>query len=206
MLAFLPSLTSLRRRARAFGRQQNGGMLIEFAFALPILVTLTLGTVNTAIFILLHQRMDRASSSVADLVSQPENVTQAHVELSFDAAEHLFGDLFDMAANGHAIVTSVRGGTTSDPPPRVNFQIHMDCTTGTGTHTSQVSSKVQDSEATLPNGLTLQPGESVIVAEIFFDYEPMFFGDLIEGGTQYHVAVRRPRLGSGVLAGGITCS
>jgi len=203
MLAFLPSLTSLRRRARNFGRQQNGGMLIEFAFALPILVTLTLGTVNTAIFILLHQRMDRASSSVADLVSQPENVTQAHVELSFDAAEHLFGDLFDMASKGHAIVTSVRGGTTADPPPRINFQIHMDC--NASAHSSQVGSTA-DSEATLPNGLTLQPGESVIVAEIFFEYEPMFFGDLIEGGTQYHVAVRRPRLGSGVLAGGITCS
>lgn len=203
MLATLSSLKSLGRRAKGFGRQQSGGMLIEFAFALPVLVTLTLGTVNTAIFILLHQRMDRASSSVADLVSQPDNITQAHVELSFDAAEHLFGDLFDMQSNGHAIVTSVRGGTTDDPPPRVNFQIHMDC--DTSAHASKIGS-TEDGEATLPNGLTLQPGESVIIAEIYYEYEPMFFGDLIEGGTQYHVAVRRPRLGSGTLSGGTTCS
>ncbi len=203
MLAFVPSLTSLRHRARNFGRQQNGGMLIEFAFALPILVTLTLGTVNTAIFILLHQRMDRASSSVADLVSQPENITQAHVELSFDAADHLFGNLFDLGANGHIIVTSVAGGTASNPPPRVNFQLHMDC--NGSAESSQIAPSPPGSEATLPNGLTLQPGESVIVAEVFYDYEPMFFGDLIEGGTQYHVAVRRPRLGAGTLAGGITC-
>ncbi len=193
---------SLARCGRAFGRQERGGILIEFAFALPILVTLILGTVNTAVYILLHQRMDRAASSISDLVAQPENITHAEVKLAYDAAEHLFGDMFDLASNGHAIVTSVRGGTTDDPPSRINFQIHKKC--DTSTYSSTVGS-VPDGEAKLPNGLDLQPGESVIVAEVFYEWEPMFFGDLIEGGTQYKVAFRRPRLGAGVLAGGITC-
>ncbi len=193
---------SLAGCGREFGRQERGGILIEFAFALPILVTLILGTVNTAIYILLHQRMDRAASSISDLVAQPENVTHAEVKLAYDAAEHLFGDMFDLNANGHAIVTSVRGGTTEDPPPRINFQIHKEC--AAGSYSSTIGAG-EDNEATLPNGLDLQPGESVIVAEVYYEWEPMFFGDLIEGGTQYHVAFRRPRLGAGVLAGGMTC-
>lgn len=194
---------SLCRRGSEFGRQERGGILIEFAFALPILVTLMLGTVNTALYILLHQRMDRAASSISDLVAQPENITHAEVKLAYDAAEHLFGDMFDMKTNGHAIVTSVRGGTTEDPPARINFQIHKEC--DDASHSSTVGSEAE-AEATLPAGLDLQPGESVIVAEVYFEWEPMFFGDLIEAGTQYHVAFRRPRLGAGVLAGGITCS
>ena len=204
MSSSLIGLTGFGRRAAEFRRQERGGMLIEFAFALPVLVTLILGTVNTAIFILLHQRMDRASSSIADLVSQPDNITQADVDLAYDAAEHLFGDLFQLDANGHAIVTSVRGGTTDDPVPRINFQVHKDC--DGGSYNSEIGTGVEDSEASLPNGLTLQPGEAVIVAEVYYEYVPMFFGDIIEGGTQYHVSFRRPRLGAGVLAGGNACA
>ena len=203
MTAKISSTTYLCRRGSEFGRQERGGILIEFAFALPVLVTLILGTVNTAMYILLHQRMDRAASSISDLVAQPENITHAEVKLAYDAAEHLFGKVFDLKTNGHAIVTSVRGGTTDDPPSRINFQIHKEC--DSSTYSSTVGSK-EDEEATLPEGLDLQPGESVIVAEVYYEWEPMFFGDLIEAGTQYHVAFRRPRLGAGVLAGGMTCS
>ena len=193
---------SLPKRCKAFGRQERGGILIEFAFALPILVTLLLGTVNAAFYILLHQKMSRAASSISDLVAQPENITHAEVKLAYDAAEHLFGGMFDLASNGHAIVTSVRGGTVDDPPPRINFQIHKEC--DTASYSSTVGS-MAESEAKLPSDLDLEPGESVIVAEVFYEWEPIFFGDIIEGGTQYNVAYRRPRLGAGVLAGGMTC-
>ena len=182
-----------------FRRSEGGGVIMEFAFALPILTVLILGTVNTAMYILLHQRLDRAATTVADLVSQPAAITQSDVHLSFDAAKHLFGSLFDLDANGHIIVTSILG--TADGP-EIQFQFHKDC--NASVHASSVGGEI-DGPATLPGSMTVLQGESVIVSEVFFDYEPLFFSELIEGGTQYRQSFRRPRLGAGAISGGTNC-
>ena len=198
----------LRRRGKAFARQERGGILIEIAFGMMVLITLTLGTVETAFYILMQQRLDRAASTVADIVSQPDDITQGDVADAIWAAKNLFGGLYDFDENGYAIVTSVRGGTTDDPPPRINFQVTKTCTdevAGSGPVFPSEIGTGEDEEAKLPNDLTLQPGESVIIAEVFFDYQPMFAGSIIEGGTQYKTSSRRPRLSAGVLAGGTTC-
>ena len=197
-----------RRGGKAFARQERGGVLIEIAFGMVVLTTLILGTVETAFYVLMHQRLDRAASTVADIVSQPDDITQGDIADAFWAAKNLFGGMYDFDANGYAIVTSVRGGTTEDPPPRINFQINKSCTDegpGSGpVYTSQIGTG-EDEEAELPNDLTLQPGESVIIAEVFFDYQPLFSNGIVEGGTQYKTSSRRPRLSAGVLAGGSTC-
>ena len=198
----------LRRAGRAFARQQRGGILIEIAFGMIVLTTLILGTVETAFYILMQQRLDRAASTIADIVSQPDDITQGDVADAFWAAKNLFGGLYDFDANGYAIVTSVRGGTPTDPTPRINFQITKACTDVTSTGGPVFNSQVgtgDDQQAELPNDLALQQGESVIVAEVFYNYEPMFSSGIIEGGTQYKTSSRRPRLSAGVLAGGSTC-
>lgn len=198
----------LRRAGKAFARQQRGGVLIEIAFGMIVLSTLILGTVETAFYILMQQRLDRAASTIADIVSQPDDITQGDVADAFWAAKNLFGNLYDFDANGYAIVTSVRGGTNTNPPPRINFQITKACTDLTSTGGPVYDSEIgtgEDEEAKLPNGLTLQPGESVIVAEVFYNYEPMFSSGIIKGGKRYKTSSRRPRLSAGVLAGGLTC-
>ena len=48
----------------------------------------------------------------------------------------------------------------------------------------------------MPAGLTVIDGETVIVAEVMFDYTPWLY-DAVIGATQlYHTSFFRPRLGT----------
>ena len=44
--------------------------------------------------------------------------------------------------------------------------------------------------------MTFSPlrSENVIIAEVFYDYEPVFFGTVFEDRVLYHSSYNRPRL------------
>ena len=50
--------------------------------------------------------------------------------------------------------------------------------------------------ATMPDNFDVRDGENLIAAEIFFDYEPLFFSGFLEGSVLWHHAYRRSRLGA----------
>ena len=172
---------------RGWLRDRRGGVLIEFIFALPILVVVVIGSVDVARYVLLNQKMDRAASTMADLVSRPDTISQAQIDVMFAAAEDLLTP-FDMGAQGRVIMSSV--SKTSGNPARVDWQ-HENL--GGLSHSSNVGAPGND--ANLPSGFTVSDGENLIVAEVFFNYEPIFFDYLLESKVLGHTALRRPRRG-----------
>ena len=48
----------------------------------------------------------------------------------------------------------------------------------------------------MPGGFDVREGEDLIAAQIFFDYEPMFFSGLVECAVIWHHTYRRSRLGA----------
>lgn len=48
----------------------------------------------------------------------------------------------------------------------------------------------------MPNGLLVRDGESVIVTEVFFDFEPMLMQEVLDPETIYKFAAFRPRFSS----------
>ncbi len=176
----------LRATFRRFAKERRGAVLIEFAFALPIMVLMLLGTFDTARYVLLHQKMDRAASTMADLVSRPPTISQAQIDSMFSAANELVQP-FDLALNGRVIVTSISKATGQDA--LIDWQHE-----GAGGLTAS-SSLGASGTANLPAGFTVRDGENVIVTEVFFDYEPMFLHYVLSSGVVSHLAMRRPRRG-----------
>lgn len=174
-------------RWRDWLRDRRGGVLIEFIFALPILFIVVIGSVDVARYVLLNQKMDRAASTMADLVSRPETISQAQIDVMFAAAQDLLTP-FDMTAQGRVIMSSVSKAAGNDP--RVDWQ-HEN--TGGLSHSSTVGTP--GSDASLPSGFTVTDGENLIVAEVFFNYQPIFFDYLLEPKVIGHTALRRPRRG-----------
>ncbi len=64
---------------------------------------------------------------------------------------------------------------------------------------SRVGSSLQGSPATLPNGMTINAKENVIVAEVFYTFSPLFLGPFLPQ-TIYRAMVYKPRLGSLIAA------
>ena len=172
-----------------FGGDRGGSVLVEMVTAIPILALLVLGSIEMAQYLLVHQKLNRAASTMADLVSQPATITEAEVDELFDAATHLL-EPFDLENRGRVIVSSV-SRDAGESTPMVDWQRE-----GGGTYSATSHIGLPNGPATMPNGFVVRDGENLITAEIFFDYEPLFFSSLIEGGLIWHHAYRRSRLGA----------
>jgi hypothetical protein len=174
---------------RRFREDRRGGVLVEMVLAMPVLTMLLLGSIEMAQYLLVHQKLNRAASTMADLVSQPATISEAEVDALFDAAQHLLKP-FDLESKGRVIVTSV-SRDEDDTTPMIDWQRE-----GGGTFLASSHIGNPDGPAEMPDGFDVREGENLITAEIFFDYEPLFFSGLIEPTVIWHHAYRRSRLGT----------
>lgn len=178
------AMTALRRR---FLGDRRGAILVELAVALPVILLIIIGGFDTGRYVLLHQKMNRAASTMADLVSRPTSISSAEIDILFSAADELMMP-FDLGARGRIIVSSVsKDGSGVE---------EIDWQYAGGGSLSAVSEIGEAGETpSLPDGFMVREDENVIVAEIFFDYEPVFMGFAMEPGVVWHFAIRRPRRG-----------
>ena len=178
------ALTALRQR---FLGDRRGAILVELAVALPVIVAIIIGGFDTGRYVLLHQKMNRAAATMADLVSRPTSISEAEIDIMFSAASELLQP-YDLTTRGRVIVSSVSkesGGTEV-----IDWQ-HA----GGGSLTASSEIGIAGGAPTLPDGFTVRDDENLIVAEVCFDYEPVFVGFVIEPGVVWHFAIRRPRRG-----------
>ncbi|MGF1608973.1 MAG: TadE/TadG family type IV pilus assembly protein [Kiloniellales bacterium] len=175
---------ALRRR---FVGDRRGAILVELAVALPVIVVIIIGGFDTGRYVLLHQKMNRAAATMADLVSRPTSISSAEIDVMFSAAQGLMRP-FDMAGRGRVIVSSV--SKDSGGPEEIDWQY-----AGGGALSATSAIGVAGGAPTLPDGFTVRDDENLIVAEVFFDYEPVFMGFVVEPTVVRHFAIRRPRRG-----------
>jgi len=178
----------IKRILRRLRSNERGMAALELAFAVPIALGLTLNGVEITRYVLLHQKTERASMTVADLVSQGEVLSIDDLTSIFRAGAFIT-EPFDFNTNGAMLVTSVVG---SPGGALVEWQRAF------GQNPQSSSFGNQGSPASLPTGFVVADGESVVFAEIFYNYDPMFGGNPMLGGlvgsnTVYHYAIFRPR-------------
>ena len=188
-----------------FLRDERGFAAAEFALWLPLILLILFGCFEATRYIMIHQKLDRAATQVADLVSQAEALTASQLDDIYDAANAQM-EPYDLASQGEIIVSSVlrTGGTDT-----VTWQR----TYGSAGGSSQIGA--EGGPAALPNNFFLTDNESSIVAEVLYDYEPVFFGslagmknlsgdalfgDIFQATTFQHSAWARPRSASLVSA------
>jgi hypothetical protein len=184
-MSALPS--TIRRLLRALARDRRGALVVEVALAIPVLAGLLLSGVEVTRYVLLNQKLERASATMADLVSQAEKISEADLANLFIATRYTV-EPFDLAGDGRVIVSSI--AKSSGTAPRVVWQRAF----GSGSGTSSFG--VQGGDAVLPDGFAVRDGENVIVGEAFFDFVPVFAGDALGNTTLHSYAVLRPRFGS----------
>jgi Flp pilus assembly protein TadG len=177
----------LNKMFRRFLRDEGGVAAAEFGLALPILLMVLFGCFEAGRLILLHQKLDRASASVADLVTQENSLTSAMMDEFYLAAERQTTP-FDLAGEGFVIVSSVVLQDV-DEGAKVQWQCDDGALSG---QTSNVGA--EGDAATLPTAFSLVLGENVIVAEVLYSYEPFIFDGIFEPHVLRHVSYSKPRL------------
>ena len=159
--------------------------MIEFAFIMPILVFVMLAGVDLVRFAMLHQKLNRAAVTLADVTSQYQSLSVGQVNQIFDAVEHVIAP-FPLGANGQVVISSI--SKTGTNPVVVDWQRF-----GPGTAPAVSNYGVAGGNATLPVGFTVEAGQSVIAAEVFYDFEPLLFPQILPPRRVEQTAFFRPR-------------
>ena len=176
------------RTAADFWRDRGGTTLVELSFVLPVMLVVAVGAVDTARYILLHQKMDKAAATVVDLATRPKSISRKDVNTIFTAARDVLKP-FDLTNRGRVIVSSV--SKASGGRAAIDWQ-HA----GGGGYAATSGVGVAGGSPSLPTGFSVVDGENLIVAEVFFQFEPLFLDYVIGSRTVSHSAIRKPRKGS----------
>jgi len=172
---------------RSVWRDCRGVTAMEFALILPVLVFLSVGTVEFGRLILLVQKVQNGTFVLADLAARDEELFEDQLDNMFLAVNNIL-EPFEFGDTGTAVVTSVT--VDNDGDPVINWQRF-------GSGTLDVSSEIgaPGDDAALPANIPLNIGETLIVSEVFFQYEPIF-GMTAAATTLRRVAYVKPRLGT----------
>ncbi|WP_339630242.1 TadE/TadG family type IV pilus assembly protein [uncultured Sneathiella sp.] len=194
---FISFSDKITHHVQEFIRNHRGVAMVEFAMLLPLLMLLTAGSFEVARYALMTQKLDRITATLSDLIARSGNETITETEISNIIDSALFmAQPFDISDGSVIFLTSVQG-RAGDAPEILSQRVSGNLTG----YTSAIGSTI-GGDATLPtafpdagSGETLADGETLIIAEIIYDYSPYltgrigFFGDMALRARAYF----RPR-------------
>ena len=188
------ALSSGMRRSREFladfhsRRHDRGNVVIEFALALPVLFLMLLASAELGRFVLLNQKIDRVAITMSDLVARAETIHEDELDDIFSAAVHV-AEPFDLGGRGRVVISSVVN--TDGNGATIAWQ-----RSGGGSFIQASEVGAEGENADLPGDFAVREGETAIVSEVFFDFEPFLSELIVAPRVVYRRAHHRPRLGT----------
>ncbi len=167
----------------------RGVAATEFAIALPFLMVTMMGAIEVSRYVIIHQKLEKVAYTISDVVSQSDTVTTAQLSQAVQAAATIMQP-YDFSPNGIVFISSVYQNGANAPTVRWQYSGG-----GTLSRTSEIG--VVGAVAAMPNGLTLNASDNVIISEVFFRYEPFLTGGIFANDQElYKVTIFKPRLGA----------
>lgn len=173
-----------RSALRRLHRNADGVAAVEFAIIAPVMFLFLVGSVEFSQAITVDRRVTQIASSTADLIAREKSTTRADIEGMMQIIDHLMRpyDPAGLKVTVLSVVAPPNAGATT-----VSWSFH---------HNGGVTSKAKDDSYPLPAGL-VEPGNSVIVAEVSYHYEPPIFSSFIQSGFSLQEKFfLKPRLSS----------
>ncbi|MEL6299190.1 MAG: TadE/TadG family type IV pilus assembly protein [Pseudomonadota bacterium] len=163
------AITALRSRLGRIRRDEKGIAAVEFAIIVPIMAILFIGTIELSQAITVDRRVTKIASATADLIARTKQTTRCEVEGIMDIADEILNPY-----DPQPLRASI-GNVVSSPTPPVQTTVswayqHKGGASGTNL--------VKDNNYVLPPGV-VEPGDSVIVAEVEYNYTPLIFNEFI---------------------------
>ncbi|MFM9939634.1 MAG: TadE/TadG family type IV pilus assembly protein [Hyphomicrobiaceae bacterium] len=150
-------------------RDDRGVAAIEFAMIVPIMFFLFVGAIEFSQALTVDRRVTQSASSTADLIARAptSGLTAAQVDSQLKIIEQLV-EPYDLSLLTVKIV-SVKAQSVPGNPAATNYVVDWSRDNRGGTPYPR-----NTNYAGIPAGL-LSAGESVIVAEATYNYQPIIF-------------------------------
>lgn len=188
--------TTLRQSLNRLRRDTSGLALMEFAFILPVFLTMSLTGAELTNYIITKMRVSQLALHIADAAARMGNGTQLQQKW---ISENDINDLFigaqlqsgemDLLKNGRVILTDF------EPMPSPNtdnkFKIGWQRCFGEKTahpSTYTVPGEIDNLDGIGPAGrqVDAQVGNATMFVEVYYEYTPLVSARLITGGTTFN--------------------
>jgi len=173
-----------RAAARRLREDAGGLALVEFAFSLPIVLTLGLVGLETAHYALAHLRVSNIAMMTADNASRVrDSIDESDVnELMLGSI--LTGETIGFEPNGRIVLSSIELNAAENGQ-WIRWQRCAGSKNAASRYGAQGAGRTDASIQGMGpagNRIAAQPGTAVLVAEVFYDYQPIV-PNTISGGT-----------------------
>lgn len=187
------------RSLRGIWRNRDGVAAVEFGFIAPIMLLMLIGTIEVSRAITIDRRFGLVTAMVADLVTREENVVQ-------DGANILTGDAGNPDDGIYGIVRHVLGSydngslkisvipVVADPDDAAVTKVYAGTTNRPTYPATGVSTPAYCDAYALADDL-ISAGNSVVVVETSYTFEPIVLGYVTGAMSWTDRAVLSPRQG-----------
>ena len=171
------------------GRDERGVAFVEFAFAAPVLLFLTLGGLELANYALTHLKVNQIAMTVADNAGRvTTGIDEANVYEVF-AGARVVGESMGFEENGRIVLSSLQdnGESGGDHGQMINWQRCWGDLDVDPAYGEQGDGREDDSlEAGMGppgNRIVSIPGTAVIFAEVSYEYQPLISSSILPVDT-----------------------
>jgi Flp pilus assembly pilin Flp len=167
----------LLRRLRRLRRDDGGVAMMEFALMAPVFLTTLLFGLEIVMFTLAHSQVSRVANSTADLAARYRaSIDEADVQQLFLGAR-LAAKGIDFSEHGRLLLSSLTPNQSSNGLwirwQRCEGELDEDSELG------EQGDGQNSADIATVNGLTLNTGDNVMVAEAVFEYQPLIYPDAL---------------------------
>lgn len=178
-------MKKIRTMINIFRRNQSGSILIEAAIFLPMLALFLVFSFETARYILINQKLSRASASLNDLLSRVESP-----EIQINDFINIVAQTMDpfYSEDAMRVFSNIM---TKPVDSSAEIMWHY---SGGGTLTATSILGTMGAIPTMPDDFTWRDNETILSTEIYYQYEPFFNLPTWDGRVLYVVSFNKPRL------------
>lgn len=173
---------------RRLWRAEKGLALVEFAFALPIFITLLFGGLEIINLVMTHMRISQIAISVSDNAGRVRNsIDEADIYEVFAGANHVGAGL-DFASNGRIVLSSLQpnGQSGNKAGQMINWQR---CYGDLSVAPRYGRENKGRNDSSLANGMgpattriKAAEGTAVMFAEVSYHYVPRILPSIVSNG------------------------
>ena len=173
------------RFARQLANRHDGLALVEFAYALPVLIILIFAGAELANLAIAHARVSAITSMIADGVARVrDRIDENDINDIITGAKYS-GESLQLTSRGRIIISTLEDNASTTNPVNDQIITWQRCK---GVKSIAVGQTIGSEGTTLASGigssgdLIATPGNPIVVVEIFYDYRPImsdrWFGPL----------------------------
>lgn len=188
-----------------FARCRRGVAAIEFGYIAPVMFLMFMGSLEFSRAITVDRRVTQVASSTADLIARQTAVTDTDLSGYLQIVSHLLAPYSDAPLK--LTVVSVTADA-SDDDTRVSWCYNRSVDVNGSSVSKGVHSYTSGAAYSLPDNIIGQ-GESVIVVEATYDYQPFIVSYFITTARTFtETFYLKPRLSANVAksTGSMDCT